>query len=582
MPVSSMSSVDLSLSGLSSGFDWKTLVNSLVAADSVPLNRLQTEETTNNQKLSVLTPLSNKLTAFQTSVQALGQASLYQGLTAVSTTSGSTWQPSATTSAVPGSYTFAVSQLAAVAKLQGGSNVGSVMIPDPGTPSTATIATLPIATAVTAGTFSVNGHAISFASTDSLQSVFDSISSATGGAVTAMYDNVQDKISLSSDSPIILGAANDTSNFLQVMKLANNGTGSISSATTLGVTNLYVPMATAPLKTAVSSGNNTFTVNGVSISYNAATDSISTVMGRINNSTAGVSASYDSLNDRVILTNNTTGDTNIGVGNDTGNLLSALNLASGSSTLVRGKNAQFTINNGPLLSSTSNTLSSTITGITGLNLTVTTPTTETIQLAPNTTAMNSAVQDFITKFNDIQSYLDALTQTTRDSSGKVTQTSLFSSDRDIQGYADNLRSMAFSSVLGLTGSVHSLDNLGIGFTGISNQLSVIDSTKLSNALANHPSDVSAFFSSSTTGFAAKMGTLLTNMTSTTGSLTAIQNNLTDGNKSIDEQIIATQARLADERQRLTDEFIAMESANSSIKTQSSALSAAFGGSTTTG
>jgi len=58
----------------------------------------------------------------------------------------------------------------------------------------------------------------------SMQDVFDKISIATGD-VTGSYNSGSDTINLARPlGAIVLGATNDTSNFLQVMKLANNGT----------------------------------------------------------------------------------------------------------------------------------------------------------------------------------------------------------------------------------------------------------------------------------------------------------------------------------------------------------------------
>src|SRR6185503_19385116 len=89
-------------------------------------------------------------------------------------------------------------------------------------------------TAVTAGRFTVNGQQITIETTNSLQDVFMAIETATGGNVTASYDSTTDSITLSSAGQIVLGSATDTSNFLRVAKLYNNGTGTITSSGSLG------------------------------------------------------------------------------------------------------------------------------------------------------------------------------------------------------------------------------------------------------------------------------------------------------------------------------------------------------------
>ena len=58
------------------------------------------------------------------------------------------------------------------------------------------------------------------------------------------------------------------------------------------------------LITAVNgSGDGSFKLNGVSIAYNVNTDTISSVLTRINDSSAGVTAAYDAVNDRFTLSN---------------------------------------------------------------------------------------------------------------------------------------------------------------------------------------------------------------------------------------------------------------------------------------
>ena len=226
------------------------------------------------------------------------------------------------------------------------------------------------ATGVTAGTFTVGGKQITLATSDSLQQVFDKISTATGGGVTGSYDAATDKISFSSSSAIVLGSATDTSNFLQIAKLYNNGTANISSNSPLGAAPLSNTLASSNLQTSITDGGNgvgEFKINGVSITFNATTDSMSDTLARINNSAAGVTASYDSASDRFTLTNKTTGDIGVALEDVTGNFLAATKLSSG--TLQRGNNLLYSINGGGQLISQSNTISEATSGLAGLTVT---------------------------------------------------------------------------------------------------------------------------------------------------------------------------------------------------------------------
>mgnify|MGYP003405623483 CR=1 FL=1 len=84
-----------------------------------------------------------------------------------------------------------------------------------------------------------------------------------------------------------LGAANDTSNFLSVARLANNNSGSVVSSSSLGTVTANTPLASGRLNASLvgpaidGAGAGTFTVNGVAIAYNINTDSLTSIINRI-------------------------------------------------------------------------------------------------------------------------------------------------------------------------------------------------------------------------------------------------------------------------------------------------------------
>ncbi|MDD2763126.1 MAG: flagellar filament capping protein FliD [Opitutaceae bacterium] len=569
----------INISGLTSSaygsFDWQTMVDRLIAVDSTPITRLQATESANKEKLASLAQLQTDITTLQSSVQALSDSSLFNGRTATATDSN--WKVSAATGTATGTYAITVSQLATAARLTGAGNITA------GLSSTddvtgLTLASLPTATAVTAGTFTVNGQQVTIALTDSLQDVFAKISTATSGAVTAGYSAATDAVTLSSASPVVLGAVNDTSNFLQAMRLANNGTGTITSSFALGAASLNVPIVNARLNAAITavdgSGNGSFTVNGVSIAYNVNTDSLATVLGRINASTAGVTASYDAAADRIVLTNNTTGDIGAGVNEAAGGLLGALGLTSGA-TLVHGQNALFSVNGGGTLTSASNTLDGAAFGAAGLSVQAASATTQTITVATDTDAMSTAIQNFINQFNAVQSSIDDQTQITIDSTTGKVQSSLLSGNHDIQNWAEGLRALVFAQVPGLTGTVRRLADLGIDFDSTSSQLTVKDSSKFAAALANSTQDVAAFFDTATTGFAATVNASLNNVLSVHGLLSMASSTLIQQNNSIENQVAALQRQLDQERALLTTAFEAMQTAQSLAQTQLNYLNQMF-------
>ena len=573
----------ISLSGLVNGsFNWQSVVTQLIQIDSAPVTTLQNEEATNNSQLSAFTQLTGDITSLQTTVQALQADGLFNGVSAASTTAGSSWTSTAASGTALGNYTFDVTQLATPSSLVGSSAIGESLSATSDV-SGLTIATLPVATAVTAGTFSVDGKQVTVATTDSLQQVLDAISTATGGNVTGSYNPTTDEITLASGdgSPVVLGASNDTSNFLQAMNLSTTGTSSVSSAGALGAVSTTATLANAGLSSPVtgtgSSGAGTFTVNGVAINYNVNTDTISSIMSDINNSAAGVTASYDPSSDQMILTNNATGDLGVGVADTSGTLMASLGLTTGA-TLKQGRDATFSVNGGSSISSTSNTLSSSVTGISGLTVNVNSTGTQTVAVTGNTGAMNTAIQSFITAYNALQTDMQSLTQITTNVNGSVT-TSVLSSNQDVPEWAQQIQNLAFNSVSGLSGAIKSLSDLGIDFTGTSNQLSVTNQTALTNALTSNPSGVAAFFQTASTGFGDRLNNYLQSLTlPTTGGIAINTTALNAQNTADANKITLLQAQLANEQTSLTNEFLAMQQAQSAAQSNQGILNGMFGGS----
>jgi len=586
--MTAINTTSLASSLTGNSFDWQSFVDQIIQIDSAPIARLQDEQAKNADKITALDFLKTNLASLQTASKALNTTGLFTGRTATSATSGSTWALTAESGATTGSYAFAVTQLATVSKRTGASDIGaavaSIDITKDTVGSGTTLATLPTANAVTAGTFTINGAQVTVALTDSLEDVFGKIYTATSGAVSASYSQGSDKVSFSSTSEIVLGSANDSSNLLSSLQLFNNGTNSLTSNNALGAVNTTNTLANARLTKAITavdgSGNGTFALNGVSIAYNVNTDALADVIKRINNSTAGITASYDTTTDRMLLVNNTTGDMGFGLSETAGGLLDALGVSMstvGAATL-RGKNAQFSINGGSTISSASNTLSSSVTGITGLTVQATTEGTQNVTVASNTSAMKSAIQTFLDKFNSVQSYID--TQTSITVKNGAIKTSTLSDTRELDKWSSSLRAKAFAAVSGLSGTISRLADLGIDFSGTSAQLNIRDSSKLDNALASKATDVAAFFTTATTGFAATMDTYLNSLLDTNGSgsngaLMSISNTLTSQNAGIDTQIAQIQRQLTAQKERLSFSFQAMQAAQSNAKSMMDLLKNSF-------
>jgi flagellar hook-associated protein 2 len=569
----------ISLSGLASGLDWQSLVAQLIAAERTPETTLRAQQSVDTQKIAAFGTINTDLLALQTAAQALGDGSVFLSRAATLSDPNSTWSTTASPGTEIGTHTFNVLALATNAKRVGSADAGAA-ISATGDVSGVTLATMNVSAPITAGNFTVNGAQVSIATTDSLQDVFDKISTATNGGVTASYDPATDAVSLNSGGEIILGSSNDTSNFLSSLKLYNNGTGSIAGAGTLGVVDTSAALVNAHLQkipSVDSNGDGTFVINGVTIPYNVNTDSIQGILTKINASGAGVTASYDKTGDKFTLTNNTTGDVGLSISEDPGGLLEAMGLDS-TGTLVRGQNASVQVDGGDPLTSTTNVFDESLTGITGLSVTANSTGSQTVTVANDTSNAQGKIQAFIDAYNAVQSYIDAQTLTTND--GTTVTTSLLSGNRDVTGLALSLRQIVFNAVPGLTGTIQRLEGMGIGFTGTSSQLQITDQSKLDGALQDHPDDVNALFNG-TGGLVSSITSYVTATTGTTGLIATETARFTSDSKAIDDSIAAMERRILQEQDRLTASFVAMEQAQSLIQQQSAAFTNAFGTTTTT-
>jgi flagellar hook-associated protein 2 len=570
----SSSASSLAITGLASGMDWSTVVTELANAERAPETQWKQTQTNLNSQNSIFSTIKTDLTTLQTDVKALQDSTLYDSR-AAQTSNSSVGTATADPAATVGSFTFDITQLAAAAQMNGTGNISRALSPD-GNLSNVTLGTAGFSAAITAGTFTVDGHQVTIATTDSLQDAFDKIAAATNNKVTAAYDSTKDQITLTSSdsSEIVLGSATDTSNFLQVAQLNNNGSGSVTSASALGSVRLTAAMADSDLATAITdggSGQGQFTINRVSISYNAGSDSIQNVLDRINNSGAGVTASFDAQNDRFVLANNATGDVGFSMQDVTGNFLAATGLSSG--TLAHGKNLLYTLNGGTAqLVSQSNTITQASSGITGLSLTALAKGTVTATVSIDTSKISSAVQTFVNDYNTVQNYISSQTITTTASDGTVTAGPL-TGDQTVNNLASSLRSMLSSvaSATGLPSSMNQLADLGIKTNGHNNTVT-LDTSALTTALTNNLSSIKTLFSDPTSGWAAQANTFLNDTIGDDGTLVNHQTSLTSQINSINTQISTLETKITSDTAKWNSEFQAMELAESKTNQELTYLS----------
>lgn len=559
------------MSGLASGFDWKTLVDQLVEVERTPQVRMFTEQQTILTRKTAYDSVATQLSVLQNRVDDLNDSDLFDSRLATSSDEDIA-TVSAAAGAALGTYKINISQLATAAVQLGSANIGGSLSATSDV-SGVVLEDASFSRAITAGTFTVNGKQVTISAEDTLQEVFDAISTATGGDVGGTYDPVTDKISLTSasDSTIVLGSATDSSNFLSVMRLSNNGTDTVTSSSSLGSANLSATLTGANLGTTISDGGGTgkFKINGVEITFDDGTDTISDVLSRINSSEAGVTASYDTVNDRFLLTNKVTGDMGIALEDVTGNFLAATGLTTGS--LDRGDDLRYQINDGGVLTSQSNTITEDSSGIEGLSIAVADTGETTVTVSSDTDAISKVITDFIDAYNKAQALIDTNTASTTDATGKVTAGTL-AAESEAYSIASDLRRMVTATFSSLTGTIKRLEGLGITTNGDNNNLSLSDSDKLKEALANNLSEVKSLFTNSTDGLAVQLAAYLENTVGDDGTLPTKQDNLDTQVQSLTDQINEQERLVQSNREQLIATFVAMETAQQNINQQLQYLS----------
>jgi flagellar hook-associated protein 2 len=516
--------------------------------------------------------IKTNLDILKAKVQALKDPALFDSRT-TSSSDSDLGTATASAGATVGQYKFNITQLATASRQLGTAGAGSALGTTPDL-SGITVGDAPFANTITAGTFTVNGKQISIESTDSLASVFTKISDATGGDVTASYDPNTDKISLSSASSIVLGTVTDTSNFLQAARLTSNNQSTITSDGELGAIRLNSTLDEANFGTAITGGSaGEFKINGVTIQYDTSTDTVGDLLSRINASAAGVVAGYDATQDRFTLTNNSTGNTGIALEDGAGsNFLAATGLLGG--TLDLGKNLQYNVNGGSTLSSLSNTINESSSGLTGLSVTALAQDTFTINVGTDTEGIRSAITDFVSAYNSSQSQIASLTASSTDAKGAV-KAGILADDPEAGALASQLRSLATSTISGLNGTVIRLESLGISSNGYDDALSTANLDNLDTALEGNLAGLKDFFSNEDLGFAVSFDSLLDRFIGDEGTLLAHQTTLNNQAQAITPQIDAQEKWVLGEIERLTANFVAMEAAQARNNQQLQYLTKTF-------
>ena len=295
----------------------------------------------------------------------------------------------------------------------------------------------------------------------------------------------------------------------------------------------------------------------------AGSDSLESVRDSINAAEAGVTASIvnDGSGFRLVTRSSATGEENAVKITATGDAsLSDLayspdEASTGAmSQTVSARNAQAVIN-GLAISSASNTLDATITGLT-LTLKQTTTAPVEVTVDKDAPAMRTAVDDFVKAYNALNGYITE--QTKYDPNTKVA--GKLQGDASVRALQSQLRTLAQASS-GASSTLSRLSTVGIE-TQRDGSL-VVSSSKFEAAMAN-PTTLALAFSNDAAddandGFGVRFSTLTTTLTGTGGLLDSRSEGLRNQMKRQDDQIARLEDRVSRTEARLLQQYNTLDS-----------------------
>ena len=202
----------------------------------------------------------------------------------------------------------------------------------------------------------------------------------------------------------------------------------------------------------------------------------------------------------------------------------------------------------------SNTINDLVTGVT-FNLKSAMQSTDSdvnVSVSNDVKTIESKVQNFITKFNDIYSYLKS--NSAASSSGQ----SVLSYDSNVSALLSILRTVAYTRISGLpNGDLSSLSQIGISFD-TTNGLSISDTATFEQKVNENADQVAALFNS-TNGLANSLYNQINPFLGVNGYLTLKKNTYDNNVRSLSDKISAAQDRISKSADSLRTQYEKLQS-----------------------
>ncbi|MEX1028722.1 MAG: flagellar filament capping protein FliD [Paenibacillaceae bacterium] len=610
------------LNGFASGMDIDTMVKQLMAAQRIPLDKIQQKKQTLEWQRDNYREINNKVLAFRNTAFDMKLQTPYQ-TKKVSSSDSTVVSVTATANATEGIYTMKVNNLATSASLTSGAAIG-------GLGGAATLGALGM-TAPGPTTLSIGGEkgtaVIQLNTTDTLNSFISSFNSkASTTGVKVSYDKTIDRLFFVSsttgvDAKIELSSS-DSAFITDVLGLTVGSTGTGETVTSSAP--VFTTGSTQKINSALTT-DQTFRINYDGLDHNFtinSTTSIGQLMTAINGSDlgkAGVSSYLDSAGN--LNFNNPDNTKPLSFSDqtlDSSDILDSLKLPSGAAVGVAfnydkvvgaGINAVVEYNT-VVAEYSSNTFS-----INGINFTAikVDATAATITVTQDVDSVYNSIKNLVDKYNELTSFVNTklteskyrdfqpLTNAQREdlSDDEIVawelkaKSGLLKNDNILSSAMNRYRFSLVESVSGLpSGDLSQLSDIGIttGSYLEKGKLNISES-KLKEAIALNPEQVMNLFiknddddsTDDGDGLATRLYELSAGMISTLNSKagTSVSTNASylmgQELTRIDERILRYNDRLVTVEDRYYRQFTAMETAMNKMNSQSSYLMQQFGG-----
>ncbi len=443
----------INFSGLATGIDSEAIIQKLSELQARPLQRLMVRKTELQTRMSAFDQFRGLVSNLQTAAGALGTRSAFTIVRANSSDS-SVATITGSTNALPGTYDIRVSRLAQAHKIVSGAH------------SSAT------AELGVSGQIMVNGKVITINANDTLTTVANKINAANAGVTASILnaDGGQVYMTLTANETgannrIQLAEVGGNLILVPSLKLVSYDQfireQRENSAFSMRFRDSGTPVAQVLNLQSAPSG--TVQINGVGVNIDLATDSLATIVDKINSAgIPGVSASIETttVNGTTFQQLKITGTDGVPTFVDDNNILTNLGILQNQyqQELVQAQDAEFTID-GFQFRRSRNTIDDAIQGttITLHSADADNPKRATLTLSHDIEATRNTVNNFINAFNSLVDFLKQNASLDRDT---LRSGPLFG-DVTIGNIRDGLIQRIIDVVPNLQGDLRVLAQIGV-------------------------------------------------------------------------------------------------------------------------